>query len=210
MLIKRAALPNATPARAARDAQTAVAVEILLMAPLRIANLAMLGLGKHIHLDPADRDSGVISLSEAETKNALALEFQLPAESTRLIRRYVERFLPTLSAPGCDALFPGRAGKTKVPTALGAQVKKAVLAETGCVLNAHLFRHLGAKAHLDDNPGDYEVVRRVLGHKSIDTTTSFYTGFETAAAARHFDASILARRRRAESSLHPRRGRGLR
>jgi hypothetical protein len=39
----------------------------------------------------------------------------------------------------------------------------------------------------------------VLGHRSIDTTTGFYTGLETAAAVRHFDRNILNLRR--ESSV---------
>jgi hypothetical protein len=36
----------------------------------------------------------------------------------------------------------------------------------------------------------------VLGHRSIDTTTSYYTGLETAAAVRHFDNTILKLRDR--------------
>jgi site-specific recombinase XerD len=62
-------------------------------------------------------------------------------------------------------------------------------------VNPHLFRHVTAKLYLDQNPGSYEVVRRVLGHRSIDTTTAFYTGLETSAAVRHFDETILHLRR---------------
>ena len=35
-------------------------------------------------------------------------------------------------------------------------------------------------------------MRRVLGHRSIETTTAFYCGLETAAAVRHFDDTIIA------------------
>jgi integrase len=65
----------------------------------------------------------------------------------------------------------------------------------GLRVNPHLFRHIGAKLFLDGNPGAYEVVRRVLGQRSIETTTNYYTGCETAAAVRHFDAEILKLRR---------------
>ena len=41
-------------------------------------------------------------------------------------------------------------------------------------MNPHLFRHVMAKIYLDANPGEYEVVRRVLAHRSIDTTTRYY------------------------------------
>jgi integrase len=67
---------------------------------------------------------------------------------------------------------------------------------TGLAWNPHLFRHLSAKLILDDNPGAYEIVRRVLGHRSIETTTSFYCGHEAAAAARHYDEVILKLRRK--------------
>lgn len=53
---------------------------------------------------------------------------------------------------------------------------------------------LVAKIYLDANPGGYEVVRRVLGHQRIDTTTRFYAGTEVAAAVRHYDRQILALR----------------
>jgi integrase len=62
-------------------------------------------------------------------------------------------------------------------------------------INPHLFRHIAAKLYLDTNPGGYEVVRRVLGQRSINTTTRFYTGLETASAVRHFDRTILGLRR---------------
>jgi integrase len=62
-------------------------------------------------------------------------------------------------------------------------------------MHPHLFRHAGAKLFLDANPGAYEVVRRVLGHRSLNTTTNFYTGLETARAVRHFDTTILRLRK---------------
>ena len=55
----------------------------------------------------------------------------------------------------------------------------------------HLMRHLGALLYLDRNPGSYEIVRRVLGHKRLSTTVGNYTGAETDAAIEHFDAVIL-------------------
>ena len=42
-------------------------------------------------------------------------------------------------------------------------------------------------------PGDYVTVQRVLGHKSLNTTTSTYTGMETRAAGRHF-VEVVRRR----------------
>jgi hypothetical protein len=48
-----------------------------------------------------------------------------------------------------------------------------------------------AKIFLDRNPGQYEVVRLLLGHKSVQTTIAFYAGAETASAARHYVRTIV-------------------
>ena len=56
-----------------------------------------------------------------------------------------------------------------------------------------MTRHVGAKLYLDAILGGYEVIRRVLGHKKMDTTLRIYTGLETKAAAKHFDKVILQR-----------------
>jgi integrase len=73
----------------------------------------------------------------------------------------------------------------------GKQISRAIRDHTGLRVNPHLFRHISGKLFLEYNAGAYEVVRRVLGHRSADTTISYYTGLETAAAVRHFDDAIL-------------------
>jgi integrase len=67
----------------------------------------------------------------------------------------------------------------------------------GVEINPHLFRHLAAKLYLDEHPGGYEVVRRTLGHTSLDTTSRFYAGQETGRSIRHFDRTILKLREQA-------------
>jgi site-specific recombinase XerC len=66
--------------------------------------------------------------------------------------------------------------------------------ETGLEMNPHLFRHVAAHFFLEDHPGNYEDVRRLLAHKRIDTTLQNYAGLEMAAAVRRFDQTILDRR----------------
>ena len=124
-------------------------------------------------------------------------EFELPAESAELIARYLDEYQPRLFDGPSPWIFPGRNGGPKRPGSLGPQFKRTVYQHTGLVVHVHMMRHLAAKLFLDEKPGSYEVMRRVLGHRSIDTTTSSYTGFETKAAARHFDEIILKRRRSA-------------
>lgn len=183
--------------RAALKVQTGLAVELLLMMPIRVGNLASLNIEQHLHWSRSSR-KGIVHLviPAAEVKNREDLEFELPQETAELLDVYLEKYHPRLTDAPSPCLFPGRDGRPKRGAGLSTQIKDQVRKATGLEVNAHLFRHIAAKLYLDANPGGYEVVRRMLGHRSMDTTTSFYTGLETAAAARHFDEEILKIRKR--------------
>jgi integrase len=92
-------------------------------------------------------------------------------------------------------LFPGENGRAKGRSVLGPRISKTIFQHTGLRMHPHLFRHIAAKLQLEAEPGSYEVVRRVLGHESIETTTRAYAGTETAAAVRHYDRTIERLRR---------------
>jgi polyphosphate glucokinase len=51
-------------------------------------------------------------------------------------------------------------------------------------------KHVKDVVELKHHPGDYETVRRVLGHRSIQTTIKFYCGLETIAATEQFGKLI--------------------
>ena len=65
-------------------------------------------------------------------------------------------------------------------------VTKRIHVETGHTVHPHLFRHLSAKIFLTVNPGQYEIVRRMLGHKALSSALDQYTGIETDAANRAY------------------------
>ena len=48
------------------------------------------------------------------------------------------------------------------------------------------FRHAAAAILLKHRPGEYELARRVLGHKNIQTTMNFYCGLEITQANKIF------------------------
>jgi integrase len=73
-------------------------------------------------------------------------------------------------------------------------------------MNPHLFRHLGALLFLKMNPGQYESVRQLLGHKNIQTTINFYAGFETDEAMHRFNRVIDGYRNGSGSDLPGRDG----
>jgi hypothetical protein len=58
--------------------------------------------------------------------------------------------------------------------------------ELGLEITPHQFRHAAAYIMLKADPGNYELVRRVLGHRSSATTRNFYIGLKSLEATRIF------------------------
>ena len=127
-------------------------------------------------------------------KNETELEFTLPPSALALLDLYLNTFRPMLVRAPNDWLFPGEGGDPKQAALLSSQIAKAVQRGIGVRLTAHQFRHLAGFLYLKANPGGYEVVRRLLGHKSIETTIRFYAGMEVSEAIRHYDRHIESRR----------------
>jgi integrase len=173
--------------------QMAVAIELLLLTGLRAKNLARLELDRH--LVPLGKKLMLI-VPAAEVKNGIDLTFDLPTESVELLRWYLKS--SRRAEPGCMALFLNADGLPKDQDTLAIQINATVKRYLGFTVNPHLFRHIAAHMYLLRNPGGYEVMRRVLGHKRMETTSKFYAGLESLAAARHFDDEILKLRANAK------------
>jgi integrase len=199
---------QATGKRGYREAkllQTAVAIELLLNAPVRIANLVSIDIDRHL-VEVGVRNNRTVHLHfpAAEVKNANDLEFPLMPESVELLDFYLRDWRPLLVTRIGSLLFPGKVpGQPKGNGALSTQIKQIVYAYTRLDMPAHRFRHAVAKIFLDRNPGQYEVVRQLLGHKDIRTTVSFYAGTESATAARHYAKTILELRRTSSTQHAP-------
>jgi integrase len=191
-----------SPKLKAIPAQIAAAIALLQAAPIRRKNLAYIDLDKHL-ISRGKRLYLVVP--EQDVKNDEPIDFELPAQTVEILAWYVREHRPHLLAIPNSALFPGAKGRAKSPGTLSVQISKMVERYTGMKFNTHLFRHAGGKIFLDARPGQYEVMRRVLGHRSIATTTSIYAGAETRSAGAHFAAVIAERRRALEVPATPTR-----
>ena len=173
--------------------QVAAALALLQAAPMRRKNLASLMINDHL----ISRGKKLyLVIPEDEVKNNEPIDFELPAEVVQLLAWYIKACRPILFERESAALFPGEKGEPKAPNTLAIQIKGMVERHLGIAFNVHLARHAMGKLFLDARPGQYEVMRRVLSHRSIATTTSIYAGAETKSAGSHF-ASVIAERRRA-------------
>jgi site-specific recombinase XerD len=102
-----------------------------------------------------------------------------------------------------DCLFPATTGEYKTPHFLSIQITDRIQKATGLRINVHQFRHAAAAIYLKHHAGDYETVRRFLGHKSLKTTINFYCGLETIQASREF-SKIIRQHRRIDERQHRR------
>ena len=169
--------------------QTAVAIELLIMVPLRIQNLSTLQIG--VHLLSGHRGEVTLAIPDHEVKNRLAVEARLPDTTVRLLNLYLSTYRPLLDGAGSSWLFPGRtADAPKLADGLREQIKTCVWRRCGLDFTPHTFRHAAGKIVLDRNPGAHGQVQRMLGHKNINTTMEYYTGMETKAALAHYDAQV--------------------
>jgi len=181
----------------ALEAQSALAVAILLVAPIRLANLVSLEMDKHLLLTGRGRAQTLkLLVSGDEVKNGLELSYPLPSETARLVQLYRARYLPLLAPGGTACLFPGQTKTApKTVATLSRQISAFLLEHLGVEMNVHLFRHLAALLFLRQNPGQYVVVQQLLGHKSVETTVRFYAILEQEMAVRAYHDILFGKER---------------
>ena len=179
------------PIRAAVSAQLAVAVAVLTFAPVRIANLAGIELDQNL-IKPGGLNTPFwLVFPNYDVKNRVDLNFKFDQPLTDLIDEYVHEFRPVLLR-GANAswLFPGKSGQPKHKLQFSKQITLRIQKAIGLRITVHQFRHAAAAIYLKHHPGDYETVRRLLGHRDIQTTIRFYCGLETMQATEEFGKLI--------------------
>ena len=171
--------------------QSALAIDLLLYAPLRMQNLASLSFDQHLHWPQGRRKPAVVTFRADETKNGAPLEFEIPPELAERLQVYRNEIVPAVIGRRPNAVFVSLTGTPRSQTAIKVAIQTTVLRHLGVKITPHQFRHLAAKIALDANPGAYELVRQLLGHKNLNTTTKFYAGVDTRRAGRAHAALIM-------------------
>jgi len=188
---------NANPksGRAPLQAMQAVAISILLACPMRIKNLAMLDIERHLTVRrDGRRRRFMVNVSAEDVKNNNSIDFDLGEQHSALLETYLCEFRQQVSDDPGPFLFPKKSGGGhRTPDNLGSEISALVYRETGLEMNAHLFRHFAGMLFLNHNPGEFETVRRILGHKQLITTISFYARFSSKAAVARYDETVLSK-----------------
>ncbi|MGF7163034.1 integrase [Rhodoligotrophos appendicifer] len=183
---------KAQPIKAAVLAQLATAIAILVVAPIRVGNLASIQIGENL-VRPAGPGTPITLVFEGyDVKNGIDLEHPLPARVTAIIDEYIHLHRPALMrGRNHDYLFPGEGRDQKTSHTLSEQMSVLLWKHLGLKVTAHQFRHAAAAIILEKLPGNYEMVRRVLGHRNLRTTTNSYVGLDTINASRMYADLVI-------------------
>ena len=184
---------NPDSRRSALDVMYAVGIAILLACPMRVSNLASLDLARHITTRRlGSKTRYAIRIEGREVKNLSSIDVDLGAHASEILAVYLKGFRHAIADEPGTALFPQQSGGARDPGNFSQEITKRIYRETGLRVHGHLFRHLAAKLYLDRFPGDYETVRRLLGHKKLDTTMKFYARLSNRVAFKVYDTSVLS------------------
>ena len=112
------------PIRAAVIAQKAVAIAILAVAPVRLANLTSIRLRTNLTKPDGQHSNYWLHFTPEDTKNNVRLQFVFKEYLTELIDEYVQDFWPTLlRGRNEDYLFPGLREGAKGKISFSVQIK---------------------------------------------------------------------------------------
>jgi integrase len=180
------------PNRAAITAQLAVAIAILSVSPVRLANLTAIRLGTNLIKPGGPSSNYWLVFPDYDVKNRVRLDYPLEPYVTRLIDEYVHDFRPALlRGRNEDWLFPGQRGGAKGKISFSGQITERIYKATGLRMTVHQFRHAAGALILLHRPGEYELVRQLLGHRNVQTTINCYIGLENIRASEIFSKIVM-------------------
>jgi integrase len=190
-------------ARGALAMELAAAIAVLLIAPIRIKNLAGLHLKQNLLRPGGPRSLWLMDIPPEEVKNEVRLLHELSQRVTGVVDRFIRDFRPRFAEPGNLYLFP--VGAThKTPNYFSRQIRDVIADWVGIDMTPHQFRHLAGFLMQRNSPGSFDALAQLLGHKTINTTRRNYAELDTLSAGREFDAIVEAELAKA---YLPRRGR---
>lgn len=185
LLRKKGAL---TP-RDVSDGQLAFLAALLMKVPLRISEVVQLEFGVTLHDHGTGNSRHVaVDIPANQVKNNFERRFIFGSRLIRLFDIYLKHFR-------CDQtdnkfLFPNKYLEARSGDHLSRKLAALTSREIGVRMTAHQWRHVVGYLFLLENPGEYDSVRQLLGHRSLVTTIRYYAFMLNDDAVDKLDATI--------------------
>ena len=166
--------------RAATEYETALAVALFTLCPVRASNLMSIEMDRHIVRHGRGRNARTLLCFPAnEVKNHQDLTFELPTALVAMIDRFAEVHRSVLSGRASPHLFVGRMRDGQLDySALSRRITNALRRHAGIDLTPHGFRHVSCLIYGTHYRNDFEAMRLLLGHKSTNSVLKFYAMLE--------------------------------
>ena len=145
-------------------AQSAVALEIMLMLPIAPYQLFYLQVGKTL-IDDGASGGKIVILAQRQNGLPENMLYELPERSLALLRTY-QSFFPETQQCGAW-LFHSASCRRRCASAFSRTIVRQISQHLGIELTPRTLRFLGVTLYLLRFPHDYETVRQAMGYRSI-------------------------------------------
>lgn len=177
-------------------------IALLICAPVRIANLQAIEIGRHLQINGPRY---TLRFRAFETKTGSDLESELPEELTPWIDFYLrvhrQQLLDHSAGESTPALWISRWGTPMIEHAVRDQIKKRTRDGFGKPIWPHLFRTIAATAFVDHAPEHAALIPEILGHASLGTSKRYYILSSATQAHEVIQSAALKRRKAAAARL---------
>ena len=174
--------------------RNALFIAILVNCPMRLRNLTMIRIGKHLQ---QTGDCYRLDFVPDEVKTDRYLTLHLPKVLTPFLGAWITEWRPLLEAAiSSDALWIGIRGTSMRERGVYGCVVETTEAAFGAPINPHLFRDIAVTSIVDTEPGKIGITAPMLGHINPATTEEHYIHANQAIASRRYRDSVMTLRDR--------------
>ncbi|UCH64115.1 MAG: site-specific integrase [Fidelibacterota bacterium] len=182
--IKKGLIPNRM--RQAQHVRRELLFRLIIQRPLRQKNIREIKIGKNLYKNI--KGIYVLSFEGSEMKNGRPYKISFPKNLVTLLEKYLNDYRRILcNGHDNEYLFPSPNGghicDRTVQSIIGRPAKQILRRS----LNPHLIRDCIAYWWLQQNPGDYLFLSKLLGHEDVRTTIKCYSNIDAEDAAKKID-----------------------
>lgn len=154
--------------------QDSLIFSLLIFRPLREANVIEMELGRNLVKGPDNRWK--LYYEPIQFKSKVKYQIDFPQALVPFLEQFLAVWRPRLNLKDSSVMFLTRKGGPLRPKAINDRMVElgAKHLDPGIRTNPHHFRMLVATSYLAENPGEFEQIRQLLGHKFIKTTLKHY------------------------------------